>query len=497
MRSSFFIVLPSNDPSNTFGKNTPADFKIVLPKPLTFDAPYLCGLQSIVYPHSWASIGTLDGQYIDLTTAYAILRIHIPKGSFNTIESLVTYLNSVVQEELEKGEGRRKRNAPEEPKVLKKGKKMDVALKKSVKTDEGNPIPLTKAAVQNVSLPNVSNTNIADVGTRNNPGGIRNTTRDTAKSTTFSHGAAQPSPLPPSNPPVLQPSTLSTPITTSIATPSTTTLTGAQHTAPSASSKASSSQLSNHIQKGNLSLENEKKAPNNNNSQSAKNKSGATSFSPVSTDHLPTHNPAIGFMDVEYPRMSRPLALVGTRRIETEPLKVPVYELNRPHKTVKEPIKAMYNLRPLRSSDFAILYDKKIQRVKTHVNHEVVGKIEFSPQLKYTLGFSDYGEIVNETVAPFSPDLSGGIKNLAVYVDDLVEQVIVGSFQTPMLRMVTVKGKPGDVVEQIYDQPLMIPVRAREISVLHVQIRTLDGRLCPFDYGITCLTLCFKPLAVF
>ena len=56
MANTFFVVLPSNTKSSD-NKNKPNNFRVRLPKKLTFDGTWICGLHSIVYPNSWPAIG--------------------------------------------------------------------------------------------------------------------------------------------------------------------------------------------------------------------------------------------------------------------------------------------------------------------------------------------------------------------------------------------------------------------------------------------------------
>ena len=62
----------------------------------------------------------------------------------------------------------------------------------------------------------------------------------------------------------------------------------------------------------------------------------------------------------------------------------------------------------------------------------------------------------------------------------------------PMLRYVTVRGKPGEIVEEKYENYSWIPVLAREVDELHFQIMTMDNKEMPFQYGSVTMTLVFK-----
>ena len=48
-----------------------------------------------------------------------------------------------------------------------------------------------------------------------------------------------------------------------------------------------------------------------------------------------------------------------------------------------------------------------------------------------------------------------------------------------------------------YDSPLFNRVVAREVQELDIELRNLEGRLIPFEYGVVIITLIFKKIIVF
>ena len=75
--------------------------------------------------------------------------------------------------------------------------------------------------------------------------------------------------------------------------------------------------------------------------------------------------------------------------------------------------------------------------------------------------------------------------------------MIVGDRMTSLLQIVTVDGKSGDIVEKRYDSPLFNRVLSKEIHVIGVEIRSMEGRPIKFEYGIVILTLMFKRVIYF
>jgi len=91
-----------------------------------------------------------------------------------------------------------------------------------------------------------------------------------------------------------------------------------------------------------------------------------------------------------------------------------------------------------------------------------------------------------------------GVSHLCVYISNgIVENMIVGDRMTSLLQIVAITGKPGDVIEKHYESPLFNRVLAKEISDISIEIRNMEGRPIPFDYGVVIVTLVFKRSIVF
>uniref|UniRef100_A0AC35GMI4 Uncharacterized protein n=1 Tax=Panagrolaimus sp. PS1159 TaxID=55785 RepID=A0AC35GMI4_9BILA len=122
-----------------------------------------------------------------------------------------------------------------------------------------------------------------------------------------------------------------------------------------------------------------------------------------------------------------------------------------------------------------------------------VQEIFLSPQLGYVMGFKENIGLVPGTVAKYPPDLKG-LTQFGIYTKELSENVVVGNELTTLLRIVTVKSKPGEMDEQLYDSPMYVRVASRDISSINIELRGMDGRLIPFSFGPVIITLHFKKL---
>ena len=98
----------------------------------------------------------------------------------------------------------------------------------------------------------------------------------------------------------------------------------------------------------------------------------------------------------------------------------------------------------------------------------------------------------------YSCDLRGGVSHLCVYINNnVIENMIVGDQLTSLLQIVAVSGELGDIVEKKYDSPLFSRVVTKDLQEIELELQTLEGRLVPFDYGITIVTLQFRKAIVF
>ena len=168
--------------------------------------------------------------------------------------------------------------------------------------------------------------------------------------------------------------------------------------------------------------------------------------------------------------------------------KLEVYML--PHNMHNEQVLNIFN-------SIKFILNKSIKKFTVNFNEDVITHIKFSPQLNYSLGFSENTTLKNNEKAPYSYDISGGITQICVYANGITENIIFGDSLSSLLRIVTVTEKQGEMVEKIYDSPLFSKVLPKQISEIEIELRTLSGRLIPFEYGVTIVTLLFKKAVYF
>ena len=85
-------------------------------------------------------------------------------------------------------------------------------------------------------------------------------------------------------------------------------------------------------------------------------------------------------------------------------------------------------------------------------------------------------------------DLRRGFESLYVY-SSIVEPRIVGDKIAPLLRIVPITGRHGEMVTTRFDHVQYIPVLSREFGSVETEIRDDTGRPVPFERGKVTVTL--------
>ncbi|KAL3122232.1 hypothetical protein niasHT_009122 [Heterodera trifolii] len=128
-------------------------------------------------------------------------------------------------------------------------------------------------------------------------------------------------------------------------------------------------------------------------------------------------------------------------------------------------------------------YDVHRNRFVLNTDPRYVKKVAISPQLAYILGFNNTEFLQPVKEARFVPDMSGGVSSFHVYTPDLIEPMMIGDVTAPVLRIVTIRGNPDQVVEEQFFAIQYHKLLSKEISEIFIEIRTNSGSLMPFQYG--------------
>ncbi|KAL3093247.1 hypothetical protein niasHS_005142 [Heterodera schachtii] len=100
-RNTFFKT-ENNTPG--FVGNKTNKFKVHLPKKLVFDGPgWMVGMSGIIYPNSWATVGTLERQYVVVHLRDGRkFRFRVPRGSFLSPQQLERGMHHGMIAEMER-----------------------------------------------------------------------------------------------------------------------------------------------------------------------------------------------------------------------------------------------------------------------------------------------------------------------------------------------------------------------------------------------------------
>ena len=121
----------------------------------------------------------------------------------------------------------------------------------------------------------------------------------------------------------------------------------------------------------------------------------------------------------------------------------------------------------------------KVKRLSSH--HQSFITIHVRIQTSYIPGG---GEYVSDWVA----DLEKGLNSLYMYCP-LVEPRMVGDAQVPLLRIVPVEGRDGEMITRVFDPIQYCPLLQRRFQTVDIDIRDDTGSIVPFERGRVVVTL--------
>ncbi|HJR99585.1 MAG TPA: hypothetical protein VJ780_01515 [Flavobacterium sp.] len=129
MSNQFYVLLPSNTPG--YPDNSPNKYRVHLPKPIKFDGSWVCGVHSIIYTHSWPTIGTTEQQWIEIKLKNGKkIRSSIPRYAYASAKQLEYTIHGNIIKGLEENLNQRRlqhvANLIEEKEVIREKKSTDL-----------------------------------------------------------------------------------------------------------------------------------------------------------------------------------------------------------------------------------------------------------------------------------------------------------------------------------------------------------------------------------
>ena len=128
------------------------------------------------------------------------------------------------------------------------------------------------------------------------------------------------------------------------------------------------------------------------------------------------------------------------------------------------------------------------------VNHKVGitvkdgSQVILSPLLQNILGFKKAIFPAGQHMAEFVADVARSLNSLYVYCP-LIEPRMVGNAQVPLLRIVPVEGRDGEMVTRVFDPIQYCTLVQRRFQDIEIDIRDDTGNIVPFERGRVVVTV--------
>lgn len=161
------------------------------------------------------------------------------------------------------------------------------------------------------------------------------------------------------------------------------------------------------------------------------------------------------------------------------------------YETVPDILKAI----KIKEHDDKIYFSFNTATKRVNIKVKNNAKVILHNGLCQMLGFEpteihSYGDEIN-IQSPYIADPCAHYRVLLIYTD-IVEPQIVGDVVAPLLRIVTVTGKDGEMVDVQYERPHYLPLNRKMIDTIEIVIRTHTGDLTPFERGRSYVKLHFR-----
>ena len=145
-------------------------------------------------------------------------------------------------------------------------------------------------------------------------------------------------------------------------------------------------------------------------------------------------------------------------------------------------------------------FNETLYRVNIELDTKKIDYVELSPHLAVVLRYNSGLESVildkSQNQAKYQPGLTGGFYAMYVYCN-IVENQIVGNYRVPLLRSVHVEGNHGDIRDKIFHSPHYVPVVAREIDLIEIDIKGDNDQSIEFVSGKVVVKLHFRKKRLF
>ena len=128
---------------------------------------------------------------------------------------------------------------------------------------------------------------------------------------------------------------------------------------------------------------------------------------------------------------------------------------------------------------------------RVHIEIKNGAEVTFLDDLGAIMGFEPISfqrNIDKTTTIPRVAHLNAGLYNLYTYVD-LIAPQLVGDSEVPLLRVLPVEGKHGDMVTKTFQNLQYLPIAKKQFTTVEINIKTDTGEKVPFESGKLITTL--------
>ena len=180
----------------------------------------------------------------------------------------------------------------------------------------------------------------------------------------------------------------------------------------------------------------------------------------------------IGLAEIQYPhswynvRINEVWVLFTDRHNEKHVLVLPECYYASPKRIVKA-LDAMKHQKGMKKR-FSLAMSEVDNKATSWVRH--ISQVIISPLLKSFLGFDKLDFPPGDYKASCVAGLTRGVNSLYVYCP-LVEPRMVGDAQVPLLRIVPVAGRDGEMMTRAYDHIQYCPLVLRRFQTVEIDIR--------------------------
>src|SRR6218665_1886436 len=143
-----------------------------------------------------------------------------------------------------------------------------------------------------------------------------------------------------------------------------------------------------------------------------------------------------------------------------------------------------------------LTYNVITKRVVARLNR--FSTISFTTALRHMLGIPhtrnplrNTGSDILHWVSTKAPDVNRGFTSMYLYCD-VLEDFPVGDTKAPLLRIVPVTGKSCNIVHNIYEKPIYVPLQKKNFDSIEIDIRSDTVKAEPFEYGKVIVTHHFR-----